>query len=117
MKLYLNSSVKFEHRHSGPYEQVVSLMLLTIKVSLLIHLIDQTIPKSIRLDQPLNLPPALSESEFLKDFKAVAKKNKIYKSFIGLGYYDTILPSVIVRNVLENPGWYTAYTPYQAEIA
>src|SRR5690606_40034199 len=62
-------------------------------------------------------PQALTESEFLRDFRAIAKKNKIYKSFIGLGYYDTVLPSVIVRNVLENPGWYTAYTPYQAEIA
>jgi len=117
MKINLNSSVKFEHRHNGPSEQEVSLMLQKINASSLEELIDQTIPKSIRLDQPLNLPPALSESEFLKDFKAVAKKNKIYRSFIGLGYYDTILPSVIVRNVLENPGWYTAYTPYQAEIA
>src|SRR5690554_7278611 len=99
MKINLNSSVKFEHRHNGPSEQEVSLMLQKINASSLEELIDQTIPKSIRLDQPLNLPPALSESEFLKDFKAVAKKNKIYKSFIGLGYYDTILPSVIVRNV------------------
>src|SRR5690606_11615438 len=104
-------------RHNGPSEQEISLMLQKINASSLEELIDQTIPKSIRLTTPLNLPAAQSESEFLRDFRAIAKKNKIYKSFIGLGYYDTILPSVIVRNVLENPGWYTAYTPYQAEIA
>ena len=117
MKINLNSSVKFENRHNGPSEQEVKLMLQQINASSLEELIDQTIPKSIRLTKPLNLPAALTESEFLRDFRALAKKNKIYKSFIGLGYYDTILPSVIVRNVLENPGWYTAYTPYQAEIA
>src|SRR5690554_1213880 len=116
MKINLNSSVKFEHRHNGPSEQEVSLMLQKINASSLEELIDQTIPKSIRLTKPLNLPAAQTESEFLRDFRTLAKKNKIYKSFIGLGYYDTILPSVIVRNVLENPGWYTAYTPYQAEI-
>ena len=117
MKINLNSSVKFENRHNGPSEPEISLMLQKINVSSLEELIDQTIPKSIRHSHPLNLPPALTESEFLRDFRALAKKNKIYKSFIGLGYYDTILPSVIVRNVLENPGWYTAYTPYQAEIS
>jgi glycine dehydrogenase len=117
MKINLNSSVKFENRHNGPSEQEVKLMLQQINASSLEELIDQTIPKSIRLKQPLNLPPAQTESEFLRDFRTLAKKNKIYKSFIGLGYYDTVLPSVIVRNVLENPGWYTAYTPYQAEIA
>src|SRR5690554_2547353 len=117
MKINLNSSVKFENRHNGPSEQEIALMLQKINASSLEELIDQTIPKSIRLDQPLNLPAALTESKFLRDFRTLAKKNKIYKSFIGLGYYDSILPSVIVRNVLENPGWYTAYTPYQAEIA
>src|SRR5690554_7353342 len=117
MKINLNSSVKFENRHNGPSEQEIALMLQKINASSLEELIDQTIPKSIRLDQPLNLPAALTESKFLRDFRTLAKKNKIYKSFIGLGYYDSILPSVIVRNVLENPGWYTAYTPYQAEIS
>jgi glycine dehydrogenase len=117
MKINLNSSVKFENRHNGPSEHEVALMLRKINASSLEELIDQTIPKSIRLSQLLNLPQSQTESEFLRDFKTLAKKNKIYKSFIGLGYYDTTLPSVIVRNVLENPGWYTAYTPYQAEIA
>lgn len=117
MKIKLNSPVKFEHRHNGPTAEEVSLMLQKIKASSLEELIDQTIPKSIQLDKRLNLPQPLTESEFLRDFRTLAKKNKIYKSFIGLGYYDTILPPVIVRNVLENPGWYTAYTPYQAEIA
>src|SRR5690606_39209249 len=81
------------------------------------ELIDQTIPKAIRTNKELELPEASSEADFLKNFRSLARKNKIYKSFIGLGYYDTIVPPVIQRNILENPGWYTAYTPYQAEIA
>src|SRR5690554_892895 len=117
MKINLNSSVKFENRHNGPSTKEVSSMLQKINATSLEELIDQTIPKSIQFQKRLNLPQAQSESEFLRDFRSLAKKNKIYKSFIGLGYYDTILPSVIVRNILENPGWYTAYTPYQAEIA
>lgn len=92
-------------------------MLNAIGASSIEELIDQTIPKSIQLEKPLELPKAKSEAEFLKEFKALANKNKIFKSFIGLGYYDTLVPGVILRNILENPGWYTAYTPYQAEIA
>jgi len=117
MKINLDPLVKFENRHNGPSEKEVSLMLQKINASSLEELVDQTIPKSIQLKKKLNLPQALTESEFLRDFRAIAKKNKIYRSFIGLGYYDTVLPSVITRNILENPGWYTAYTPYQAEIA
>src|SRR5258706_2786436 len=79
--------------------------------------VGQTIPANIRLKKALNLPVAQSEFEFLKDFKKIVSRNKVLKSFIGTGYYDTITPGVILRNVLENPGWYTAYTPYQAEIA
>lgn len=117
MKIDLTPSVKFEDRHNGPSANDVSEMLSKIGASSIDELIDQTIPKAIQLDQPLNLPEAKSEAAFLKDFRKMAAKNKIYKSFIGLGYYDTITPGVILRNVLENPGWYTAYTPYQAEIA
>ncbi|WP_186753677.1 aminomethyl-transferring glycine dehydrogenase [Echinicola salinicaeni] len=117
MKIDLNPSVKFENRHNGPSSQEVTEMLGKIGVSSVDELIDQTIPKAIQLEKPLNLPTAKSEAAFLKDFRKLASKNKIYKSFIGLGYYDTIVPGVILRNVLENPGWYTAYTPYQAEIA
>ncbi|HAR20228.1 MAG TPA: hypothetical protein DCR46_06160, partial [Cytophagales bacterium] len=73
------------------------------------------IPSHIRLQSPLNLPKAQTESEFLKNFKSIASKNKLFRSLIGMGYYDTVVPKVILRNIMENPGWYTAYTPYQAE--
>ena len=92
-------------------------MLRKIDAPSLDALIDQTIPAAIRLKQPLNLPEGLSEYAYLQHLRGIAAKNKLYKSYIGLGYYDTIMPPVIQRNILENPGWYTAYTPYQAEIA
>lgn len=92
-------------------------MLKEIGVASLDQLIDETVPASIRLKKPLQLPEAQSEYAFLKELKNVASKNTISKSYIGLGYYDTITPGVIQRNILENPGWYTAYTPYQAEIS
>ena len=92
-------------------------MLETINAESLDQLINETIPDGIRLSSRLNLPEATSEFDFLEEFKALASKNKIFKSFIGMGYYDTRMPKVILRNVLENPAWYTAYTPYQAEIA
>ena len=79
--------------------------------------VDSTVPQSVRMPAELDLPDALSEADALAKLKGIASKNKINKSYIGLGYYPTRLPNVIVRNVLENPGWYTAYTPYQAEIA
>lgn len=117
MKINLSPSTKFENRHNGPSQEDVNMMLEKIGAASIDELIDQTIPKSIQLTKPLDLPSAKSEAAFLKEFKTLASKNKIFKSFIGLGYYDTIVPGVILRNVLENPGWYTAYTPYQAEIA
>ena len=92
-------------------------MLQKIDAPTLDALIDQTIPAAIRLKAPLNLPEGLSEYAYLQHLRGIAANNKLYKSYIGLGYYDTIVPPVIQRNVLENPGWYTAYTPYQAEIA
>src|SRR5438128_10556427 len=78
---------------------------------------DEAIPARIRLNQPLNLMTGQSEHHFLKELRQMASHNEVFRSFIGLGYYDTVTPSVILRNVLENPGWYTPYTPYQAEIA
>lgn len=117
MQINLSNAVKFESRHNGPTATEIAEMLEKIGASSLEELIDQTVPQSIRLERPLNLPKAQLESEFLKSFKKLASKNKVFKSFIGLGYYDTLVPNVILRNVLENPGWYTAYTPYQAEIA
>jgi glycine dehydrogenase len=81
------------------------------------ELIEKTVPTAILRDRPLNLPAGLSEFEYLQKLKAVASKNKLYKSYIGLGYYNTVTPAAIRRNIFENPGWYTQYTPYQAEIA
>lgn len=107
----------FAARHNGSDTQATQEMLNTIKATDLDQLIEETIPEGIRLPKPLNLPEALSEVEFLDEFKDLASKNKINKSYIGMGYYDTHVPNVIKRNILENPAWYTAYTPYQAEIA
>ena len=104
-------------RHIGPREEDVKEMLATIGLNSVDELIDQTIPAGIRLEDDLKLEEALTEQEFLAHIKELAQKNKQYKTYIGLGYHHTVLPSVIQRNVLENPGWYTAYTPYQAEIA
>ena len=107
----------FARRHIGPNEVETEGMLGTVGYENLAALIDATVPKNIRLDRPLNLPEAKSESEALAELRAISKKNKIAKSFIGAGYSDSITPPVIQRNILENPGWYTAYTPYQAELA
>ncbi len=107
----------FSERHNGLNESDINKMLKDIGVDSIDKLIDQTIPSSIKLNKPLDLPNALSEIRFLEHMHSLAKKNKNYRSYIGMGYFNTILPSVIQRNVLENPGWYTAYTPYQAEIA
>ncbi|MHA8050866.1 aminomethyl-transferring glycine dehydrogenase [Aquirufa sp. ROCK-SH2] len=107
----------FSLRHNNSDPTDISEMLKTIGVDSLETLIQQTVPSKIRLKNPLRLPNPKTEFEFLRDFKAIMGQNKIFKSHIGLGYYDTIVPSVILRNILENPSWYTAYTPYQAEIA
>ena len=108
---------KFVSRHNGPRENEVKQMLAKIGVSSVDELINQTVPAHIRLKQPLRVAPAMSEYQYTKHLKALGKKNKQFRSYIGMGYYNTILPAVIQRNILENPGWYTAYTPYQAEIA
>ncbi|MDB5241743.1 MAG: glycine dehydrogenase [Spirosoma sp.] len=127
MKLTLQQTDFFEYRHhggrrfegrrSGQTDTALAEMLTTIDVGSLDELIDQTVPAAIRLPHALNLPAPKSESQFLTDFRKLANQNKVAKSYIGTGYYDTITPNVILRNVLENPAWYTAYTPYQAEIA
>lgn len=108
---------RFENRHLGPNSQELQKMLSTIGVETLEQLIDETVPSNIRHSGPLNIPPALSEHEYLKMLKGIASKNKVFDSYIGLGYYPTITPPVILRGVFQNPGWYTPYTPYQAEIA
>lgn len=110
-------SEKFESRHNAPNANQIAEMLKVVKAKSVDEVIDQTVPANIRLKKALNLPAAQSEFEFLNEFKKMVSKNKIYKSYIGTGYYNCITPGVILRNILENPGWYTAYTPYQAEIA
>ncbi len=104
-------------RHLGPRAEDVSNMLSEIGLNSLDELINQTIPNNIQIKEELQLNKALSEQEYLTHIKELAQKNKQFKTYIGLGYHNTVLPSVIQRNILENPGWYTAYTPYQAEIA
>ena len=108
---------QFSERHIGPRPSDKENMLNKIGVSNMSELIDLAIPQAIRLSKKMDLPKALNESELLEHMKMLGQKNKNYRSYIGLGYYNTILPGVIQRNILENPGWYTAYTPYQAEIA
>jgi len=108
---------KFVNRHNGPRANDVTAMLAKINVSSVDELINQTIPSAIRLKAPLNLPKGMTEYAYHKHLRTLASKNKVFKSYIGLGYNNTIVPPVVQRNILENPGWYTAYTPYQAEIA
>lgn len=108
---------EFRNRHIGPDKTETSDMLETIGVSSLNELIGKTVPTSIRLSAPPTLPPAKNEYQFLQELKQTAQLNKLFKTYIGQGYYGTITPSVILRNIFENPGWYTQYTPYQAEIS
>jgi glycine dehydrogenase len=108
---------KFVSRHIGPTQEELNQMAKVCGANSLDDLIDQTVPLNIRLKEPLALTPPVNEHIFLEDLKNIAAKNKVYKSYIGIGYYPSILPTVIQRNILENPGWYTQYTPYQAEIA
>ncbi len=107
----------FSTRHIGPSESEKTQMLKKIGVSSVEELIEKTIPAHIRLNRELNIADAMSEQEYLQHISALGKQNQVFRSFIGLGYNETIVPSVILRNVLQNPGWYTAYTPYQAEIS
>ena len=108
---------KFARRHIGPNAIELNIILKTIGVESVEELLNQTIPDNIRLKKDLNIPEGISEMEFLKEIKKLSSLNKNFKTYIGLGYHDTFTPSVIQRNILENPGWYTAYTPYQPEIA
>lgn len=117
MSLNLDFQEAFRQRHISPDAAETEEMLHAIGASSLEQLISETIPAAIRLKKNLNLPPALTEHAFLNQLRKTAALNKVNHSFIGMGYYNTIVPGVILRNILENPGWYTQYTPYQAEIA
>ena len=108
----------FASRHNGvsnPAEE--QKMLEVIGVKTMDELIEKAVPTAIRLKEPMPLPEGMSEYQFLNHVRSLAQKNKMYKSYIGMGYYGTITPAVIMRNVFENPGWYTSYTPYQTEIS
>ncbi len=117
MNLFEQQSTEFQRRHIGPNAEDTRKMLATIGVASMDELIGKTVPDSIRIKGDLNIPAAISEQQYLDELKKVAVKNKVYKNYIGQGYYGTITPNVILRNIFENPGWYTQYTPYQAEIS
>ncbi|HSB93438.1 MAG TPA: aminomethyl-transferring glycine dehydrogenase [Flavitalea sp.] len=117
MNIFEQQQREFWSRHIGPNESETAEMLKEIGYPSLEELVSRTIPAGIRLAQPLKKPAPQSEYDYLQHLRAVASKNKVFRSYIGQGYYGTITPSVILRNVFENPGWYTQYTPYQAEIA
>ncbi|MEN9497453.1 MAG: hypothetical protein RL750_352, partial [Bacteroidota bacterium] len=117
MSLTGSASSEFQSRHIGPRSADLADMLNTIGEQQLSELIDRTVPPNIRMQRSLNLPAAMTEFEYLQHMQALASKNQLFKTYIGQGYYNTITPSVILRNIFENPGWYTQYTPYQAEIA
>ena len=108
---------EFVSRHIGPNKSEIRQILATLEVDSIAELLQQTIPEEIRLPNSLDLPKGISEFKFLNELRELSEKNQLFDTYIGLGYHPTITPAVIQRNILENPGWYTAYTPYQAEIA
>jgi glycine dehydrogenase len=117
MSLFEKQNAEFIRRHIGPNESETRQMLKTIGEPGLEALVNKTVPPAIRMNKNLSIPEAISEHEYLQMLKDISLKNKVFKTYIGQGYYDNIVPSVILRNVFENPGWYTQYTPYQAEIS
>ncbi len=117
MNLFEQQANEFIPRHIGPNEADTRKMLKKIGAESLDQLISNTVPQAIRMDHSLNIPAAMSEHEYLKHIEEISLKNKVFANYIGQGYYDNIVPSVILRNIFENPGWYTQYTPYQAEIS
>src|SRR5262245_10024640 len=113
----LERSDSFPRRHLGPRETDLAAMLKVVGATSLDQLVELAVPKSIRLERPLALPPARGEAEALEDLSVLAAQNQVFRSYLGMGYADCITPPVIQRNILENPGWYTQYTPYQPEIS
>ena len=107
----------FIRRHIGPGEEQIAEMLATLGLSSLDELVEKAVPRDIRLDEPLGLDSPISERMTLSTLRRMAGRNRVFISMIGMGYYGTVTPTVILRNVLENPGWYTAYSPYQAEVS
>ncbi|KAJ1647649.1 hypothetical protein IWQ61_010073, partial [Dispira simplex] len=114
---YFPSTDRFVTRHNGPNDLQVQTMLQTLGLASIDQLMNLALPLSIRSGKPLALAPGLSEAELLRSLRELASQNKVFKSYIGMGYTDTQVPPVILRNLMENPGWYTQYTPYQPEIS
>ena len=112
-----NNSKEFIYRHIGPSEEEQKTMLKAVGYSSLEDLMENTVPEKILLKNELKINDPLSENDALKKLKSISKQNKIFRNFIGMGYYNSFTPNVILRNILENPGWYTSYTPYQPEVA
>src|SRR5690606_41298421 len=117
MDLFAKQQQEIIARHIGPDAHETEQMLKTIGVGSLEDLVRRTVPAAIRMQESLNIPAGQSEAEFLQQLKEVSLQNKLNKNYIGQGYYDNHTPNVILRNLFENPGWYTSYTPYQAEIS
>lgn len=117
MNINIENTTNFVHRHNGSDATEIKKMLKAVNTDSLDSLMQETIPEKIRIKKKLNFPASGNEYQFLNDFKKLADQNKVFRSYIGMGYNNCVTPSVIKRNILENPGWYTAYTPYQAEIA
>lgn len=117
MNLFQQQNYEFAARHNGPRSEDIPSMLATIGLSSVDELVDKTVPAAIRMKKPLDLPAPMSEAAYLQHVKELSMKNEVYRNYIGQGYYDNYVPSVILRNIFENPGWYTQYTPYQAEIS
>jgi glycine dehydrogenase len=117
MNLFDQQKNEFRKRHIGPSEKETNQMLAAMGESSLSSLVDKTVPPGIRMKEELDVPPPMSEAEYLHHIKEISLQNKVFRNYIGQGYYNTYTPSVILRNIFENPGWYTQYTPYQAEIA
>ena len=117
MPVSIDLAEQFVRRHVGPGEGDIAEMLRVVRAASVEELIDQTVPGTIRLRRPLNLPAAKTEHELLEAAHEIGARNEVWRSFLGMGYSDCFTPPVILRNVLENPGWYTQYTPYQAEIS
>ena len=117
MSLDIDTVGRFAGRHVGPRDHDIESMLSSLGLSSLGELVDQTVPRSIRFEGDLDLPDAFPEHGLLRRVEEIGSKNQVFRSYLGMGYHDTVVPGVILRNILENPGWYTQYTPYQAEIA
>ena len=113
----LEQNDRFIHRHIGPSENEITQMLDALGMSSLDEMIDKVVPDSIRMSGELELPDSRTETDVLNQLRGMADRNQLAKSMIGMGYHNIILPGVIQRNLLENPGWYTAYTPYQPEVS